>query len=98
TPPLSLFPYTTLFRSDHALLALDLLALELRVAEHVDEDVEGLVAELGRAFDEVAGVLLAGEGVELAADPVDLHADVPRGRAAFTSEEHTSELQSRSDL
>src|SRR5262249_30072465 len=49
---------------DHALLAFDLLALEFRVAEHVDKDIEGRVAELGGALDEVAGVLLAGEGVE----------------------------------
>ena len=57
---------------DHALLALDLLGVELRVAEHVDEHVERDVAVLGRALDVVAGVLLAGERVELAADRVDL--------------------------
>ena len=34
---------------DHALLALDLLRLELRVAEHVDEDVECRRPLLGRA-------------------------------------------------
>jgi hypothetical protein len=74
---------------DHALLALDLVGLELRVAEHVDEDVEGDVAEVGGAPDVVAGVLLAGEGVELAADPVHLHPDVLRRRPAFRPlEEH----------
>src|SRR6266704_5268577 len=74
---------------DHALLALDLVLFEPRVAQHVDEDVEGGVAELGRALDVVAGVLLAGEGVELAADPVDLGADVARGRPPLRPlEEH----------
>ena len=33
---------------DHALLALDLLRVEARVAEHVDEDVERDVAVLRR--------------------------------------------------
>ena len=66
---------------DDALLALDLLGVELRVAEHVDEDVERSVAVLGRALDVVAGVLLAGEGVELAADRVDLAGDVAGRRA-----------------
>src|SRR6266550_516827 len=58
---------------DHALLALDLSRVERRVAQHVDEHVKRDVARLRRAFDVVAGVLLAGEGVELAADTVDLH-------------------------
>ena len=65
---------------DHALLALDLLGVELRVAEHVDEDVERRVAVLGRALHVVARVLLAGEGVELAADRVDLAGDLARRR------------------
>ena len=74
---------------DDALLAVDLLGLELRVAQHVGEHVERDPAVLGRASDVVAGVLLAGERVELAADPVDLDADVARGRAPFGSlEEH----------
>ena len=74
---------------DHALLALDLLALELGVAQHVDEDVERAVAVVGGALDVVARVLLAREGVELAAEPVDLHADLARRRAALGAlEEH----------
>ena len=56
---------------DHALLALDLLGVELRVADHVDEHVERGVAVGAGATDVVARVLLRGEGVELAADPVD---------------------------
>ena len=44
---------------------------------------------LGGAPDVVAGVLLAGEGVELAADRVDLAGDVARGRAPLGAlEEH----------
>ena len=74
---------------DHALLALDLLGVELRVAEHVDEHVERRVAGLGRALHVVARVLLAREGVELAADAVDLGGDVARGRPPLGAlEEH----------
>ncbi len=74
---------------DHALLALELLGVELRVAQHVDEDVERGVALLARAADVVARVLLRGERVELAADLVDLHREVTGRRAALRSlEEH----------
>jgi hypothetical protein len=60
---------------DDALLAVDLLRLEARVADHVDEHVERDVPVLRRAADVVARVLLAGERVELAADAVDLAGD-----------------------
>ena len=74
---------------DHALLALDLLGVEVRVPEHVDQDVERDVSVLGGALDVVARVLLAGEGVELAADRVDLARDVARGRPPLRAlEEH----------
>ena len=74
---------------DHALLALDLVGIELRVAQHVHEHVERHVALLARAADVVAGVLLRGERVELAADLVDLHRQVARSRALLRSlEEH----------
>ena len=74
---------------DHALLALDLLGVEARVAEHVDEHVEGDRPVLARAAHVVARVLLAGERVELAADAVDLVSDVARGGAVLGSlEEH----------
>ena len=74
---------------DHALLAVDLLRLELGVAEHVDEHVEREPPVLGRAAHVVPRVLLAGERVELAADAVDLAADVTRGRAPLGAlEEH----------
>src|SRR5438034_8025522 len=75
-PPRStLFPYTTLFRSDAAVL---------RVDEALDEPGElGAVDELHRAVvaqQEVLGHLADG------------------GRFGTRSEEHTSELQSHSDL
>ena len=74
---------------DHALLAVDLPGVELRVAEHVDDHVERHVAVLGGALDVVARVLLARERVELAADRVDLAGDVARGRPPLGAlEEH----------
>ena len=74
---------------DDALLPLDLVRVELGAAEHVDEDVQRRVAGVRGAADVVAGVLLAGEGVELAADRVDLARDVPRRRPPLRSlEEH----------
>jgi hypothetical protein len=74
---------------DHALLALDLVGVELRAAEHVDEHVQRRVPRLGGAAHVVARVLLAGEGVELAADRVDLAGDVPGGRPLLGAlEEH----------
>ncbi len=74
---------------DHALLALDLVGVEARVAQHVDEHVERHVARLRGALHVVARELLPGEGVELAADRVDLGRDVPRRRPALGAlEEH----------
>ena len=74
---------------DDALLTLDLVGVELRPLQHVGEHVERGVARLGGAFDVVAGRLLAGEGVELAADAVDLAGDHPGRRAALGAlEEH----------
>ena len=74
---------------DHALLLRDLRLVELRVQEHVGKDVEGGVARLRPAADVVAGQLLPGERVELAADRVDLGRDRPRRRAPLRPlEEH----------
>ena len=59
------------------------------MAQHVDEDVERDLAVFPRAPDVVPGVLLAREGVELAADAVDLVTDVPRGGPLLRAlEEH----------
>ena len=74
---------------DHALLAVDLLGVEARVAQHVDEHVECDVAALGGAAHVVAGDLLARERVELAPDRIDLRGDVARRRASLCPlEEH----------
>jgi hypothetical protein len=74
---------------DDALLALDLVGGERRVADHVEEDVERRRPLLGRAADVVARVLLGGEGVDLAADPVDRGRDVARQRSLLGAlEEH----------
>ena len=74
---------------DHALLALELFRVELRVAQHVDQHVECLVAPLACAPNVVARVLLRGERVELTADRVDLHRDVARRRPPLCPlEEH----------
>ncbi len=74
---------------DHALLLRDLRLVEPGLEEHVREDVERHVARLRSAADVVAGQLLAGEGVELSPDGVDLGRDRARGRATLGAlEEH----------
>ena len=74
---------------DHALLALELLLVEARVQEHVGEDVDRDRRRPRGALDVVGGQLLAREGVELAADAVDLAGDVARGGAPLGAlEEH----------
>ena len=74
---------------DHALLLRDLGLVEPRVEEHVGEDVERDVARLRPAADVVARELLAREGVELAADRVDLGGDRAGGGPALRAlEEH----------
>src|SRR3712207_8952087 len=82
-PPRStLFPYTTLFRSDGAGLEDDLAALVRRLGE----DVADLSAD--HAGDDARLVQVAGAvGADRAA--------VAQDRDAVRSEEHKSELQSR---
>ena len=65
---------------DDALLALDLLCVEPRVAQHVGDHVERDIAMLRGALHVVGRVLLAGEGIELAADRIDLARDLARAR------------------
>ena len=77
------------FLEDHTLFLRDLGLVELRVEEHVGEDVECGVACLRAAADVVARQLLPGERVELPADRVDLGRDRPRGRPSLRPlEEH----------
>src|SRR2546421_8606384 len=83
-PPRStLFPYTTLFRS---LLGLDNDDRRSRAAEPI------LVRLLRRHRDQRARARV---GLE---PPESLPDDADAGAGALRSEEHTSELQSRSDL
>src|SRR5206468_8297015 len=84
-PRPTLFPYTTLFRSHHVMREYIVNPLHLmRVAEVMEKDVPTVPASLP-----VDGLFqrLADE------DPV-----MARRQEWVRSEEHTSELQSRSDL
>src|SRR5207247_9379293 len=92
-PRLTLFPYTTLFRS----IGYD--ASYLSKAENGQPPT----ADLARACDQAlqaGGQLIALAGAEGMARPAQLPAAVATfvGRAVERSEEHTSELQSRVDL
>ena len=66
-----------LLQDDRA-LAVDLVLGEARVQEDVGEQVERERQVLAQHLRVVAGVLLAGEGVEHAADGVDLLGDLRR--------------------
>src|SRR5438067_7460363 len=84
-PPRStLFPYTTLFRSDHL------------VAEPEDQRKQGLRRVVRAHLPPWAGLPL-GDGVLVAAG-ARRRGPGHGGRCARRSEEHTSELQSRFDL
>src|SRR3712207_8784952 len=83
-PPRStLFPYTTLFRSD-----VEGAALVADGSEHRADDVADV--------DEVARLVPVAEDPDGLARVQPLHED--RDHAALRSEEHTSELQSRQYL
>src|SRR5690606_41988478 len=87
----TLFPYTTLFRSDvregHGQVGAPVLALRLVLLEH--DRVEPFAALVHRveAFAEADDVLVR---LESQREPHEVH--------AVRSEEHTSELQSRENL
>src|SRR5690606_41139900 len=89
-PPVSpLFPYTTLFRSAHALGGAE----EQRVAQVVD------LVRADRRRREV--LLVPGEVGRRGGEEGDARArerDLGRAREHQRSEEHTSELQSRENL
>src|SRR2546427_8445810 len=80
-PPRStLFPYTTLFRSDRAKPAEDLFAIQLRGKRFIQRLVHAALA--GAEQPAFQGPVLVQEAL----------------RALRRSEEHTSELQSQSNL
>src|SRR3712207_7239231 len=82
-PPRStLFPYTTLFRSERAAISTAPSTLHLRVEVHDAEHAPALVAVAGQRAVAVDAAL----GVRAAVDEL------------ARSEEHTSELQSRQYL
>src|SRR2546428_9884565 len=85
-PPRStLFPYTTLFRSAH----VEHVAAHDRAEPHARAGADLHVADDGGGVGDVGGAV---DERALAAEASD-HA-----RPSSRSEEHTSELQSRSDL
>src|SRR5690606_39346638 len=86
-PCFALFPYTTLFRSLHA---LDLDQVEMRLFGQGGNgivEVAMLGAQIGQFLLQFFDIDRAGK----------IHRS-SRGRAAPRSEEHTSELQSREKL
>src|SRR5206468_12999188 len=95
-PSSTLFPYTTLFRSRFRVSSM--LRREMRAPTAVrtgaDRTLELLEAQIGRSLDEVETpvAVLDLERLEANLQRLQSYADTHR------SEEHTSELQSRSDL
>ncbi len=73
---------------DDALFAFEVGLGELGVQDEVGEDVEGGRHVLVEHLDVEADGLLAGEGVEVAADGVDLAGDVLRGAGGGALEDH----------
>src|SRR5206468_12210961 len=86
-PASPLFPYTTLFRSQLVVAATRGVDLEFPPGK-----IERLAVELILPHQ-----LPAGWVIRRPCDDVPEHAN-QRGNNRFRSEEHTSELQSRSDL
>jgi len=69
--------------------ALDLVRIELRVAQHVDEDVERDVRDLGGALDVVPGVLLAVKALNSPPMPsISMEMSRARSACAQSLEEH----------
>ena len=73
------------FFEHDAALALHLFGGDQGIAEHVGDDVDRLLGVVGCTLHVVRGVLLAGEGVEAAAQGVDLGGDLQRCRPARCS-------------
>src|SRR5206468_8292531 len=94
TPRVDLFPYTTLFRSPDEAFSLD-LRLSVTTANEASKDLDA-------SLEAVIGGVLEGQDAEsfihlTYVDPGSRGGMQPVPRR-MRSEEHTSELQSRSDL
>ncbi len=70
------------FLLDDAALLVNFRRVELRVKEHVGEDVEQFIKPVVAGLGVITGHLLAGEGVEIAADALHILRNLPR-RAPF---------------
>src|SRR5699024_12511146 len=86
TPKSTLFPYTTLFRSEN------ITGEKITDEEDMKEAAEQIVTKHGAQSALVKGGHLQGDAVDFLYDGNKIHTFKMR------SEEHTSELQSRFDL
>src|SRR5206468_12637173 len=91
-----LFPYTTLFRSARV-VGVELIEKPVRGAEQLAVDVDLALIPRAIADPDWPGVAPATQMRQLPLGQVLLAADTEHD-LQFRSEEHTSELQSRSDL
>jgi hypothetical protein len=73
---------------NHAALALDVRQAQDRVQHQVGQHIQGDGHMVGQRLDVEADGLLAGEGVQVAADRVHLAGNVLRGAGACALEEH----------
>ncbi len=83
---------------DDAALGLDVLGADQRIGHHVADDVDGqrqVDVEHPRV---VAGVLLGGEGVQVASDRLDGGGDLHRGPRARALEQQVLEVVGRAHL
>src|SRR5206468_10712117 len=87
-PSSTLFPYTTLFRSDRVGAVARADGRRHRPRQHIHVPLAGL-ARVERHDRDAVAVALGARGLAL---------QVAHHGSAVRSEEHTSELQSRSDL
>src|ERR1035438_6473243 len=75
---------------NYAALALDLGRVEDRVEHQVGQDIQGDRDVLGQRFDVEADGLLAGKGVQVAADGVHLPCNLLRGAGGGGKSEMSS--------
>src|SRR5206468_7794549 len=97
-PDATLFPYTTLFRSRHGALVIYGTSRSAGGLAQFNSSGYGPIGEMaGRAASPHPDPLPRGEGTVSGSFGCS-GSSSSRNRAGFRSEEHTSELQSRSDL